>query len=193
MAIKLPEPDINTANHAGVRVKAYSDHAVREILASQEKEANERIELLIRACERLMGSLNVMIGNPADDGDTMFAKTVIAHALGKPAPHRSRDDSDSWYVQDTSKNEGPFGEWLTVGPNVNTTNIDRASICTRQQALELIESGRGTYSMWPTRYVRSHSYYTLSKQEFGQPTRVIESYKLDRLKRSHYERNKQTC
>lgn len=187
MTTKLPNPDIDTANHAGVRVKAYSEHAVREILASQEKEANERIELLINACERLMGSLSVMISNPADDGDTKFAKTVIAQVLGKPTPRRSSDESDSWFIQDTSEREWSFGEWLTEGPTNHTTNIARATVYTIQQALDVIESGNGTYALWPTCYINSRSYYTLSKQEYGQPTRVIDIEKLDRIKYPHYE------
>ena len=36
--VELPEPGINTANHAGIRVIGYTEQQVRDLLAAQAKQ-----------------------------------------------------------------------------------------------------------------------------------------------------------
>jgi hypothetical protein len=48
--------------------------------AAELRRQHALIEELREACKRLMGSLGVMIGDPDNDGDIIFARAALAKA-----------------------------------------------------------------------------------------------------------------
>ncbi len=65
-------------------------------------------------------------------------------------------NSNKFYIQDKRQYIGNSIAWWAKGGNGYTTNIDRAEIFTKEDAVELATDGSGKYRAWSCDHVNEH-------------------------------------